>query len=116
MTEKDCPNCGAPLSLLPETWKRLEDAAKAPYPFVRLKLACGCKEVATGPGAAAGWNCQMHEELARREAHAGRRPCDPEDAMSALYEARRAIDTHSIVTVGNGGGVARLDNDRRAKV
>lgn len=66
------------------------------YPRIRLELECGCKEVDTAPGCTNVYECGS---FGHAEGH-------------ALFKAREALDAHNIVTVENGGGVARLQNGK----
>ena len=63
------------------------------YPYERLRLACGCHEVETAPGATNVYGCPMHAGDA---------------AEYFLAKARVAISEHGICTVQNGGGIKNL--------
>lgn len=65
------------------------------YPFIRLELACGCKEVDTAPGSTNCYECPEHSSR---------------DGSIAIAEARAAIDRWNIVTVTRGGGVRRIED------
>lgn len=72
------------------------------YPYERLRLACGCHEVETAPGAGDTYLCDKHAGLGN-------------DGPIALMRARQAILAHRIIAVINAAGIVpELLTDRAA--